>query len=149
MGTCELRGKGREINTHPLKDQKVKGREIIQIDNTQITLYKKGERALRSTSSQSSKPCEVAQYPQHGVGTRTHTHMQTFSCSPPSTHTHINKHTNINTHTLTASPYKIRALYLSKRTNIAAAVSPQNLRCLRKRALNSQVRAHHQNAASP
>jgi len=105
LGTCELRGKGREINKHPLKDKKVKGREIIQIDNTQITLYKKGERALGSTSSQSSKPCEVAQYPQHGVGTRTHTHMQTFSCSPPSTHTHINKHTNINTHTLTASPY--------------------------------------------
>ena len=37
---------------------------IIKIDNTQITRNEKAGRAIRSTSNQSSEPCEVAQYPQ-------------------------------------------------------------------------------------
>jgi len=39
--------------------------------NTQITLNEEAGRLRRSTSNKSSKPCEVAQYPQQ---TRYHTH---------------------------------------------------------------------------
>jgi len=37
---------------------------MIKIGNTQITLNEEAGRALRSTSNQSSEPCQVAQYPQ-------------------------------------------------------------------------------------
>ena len=38
------------------------------IHNTQITLNEEAGRALRSTSTQSSDPCQVAQYPQQRHG---------------------------------------------------------------------------------
>ena len=42
--------------------EKLMKSEIIKIDDTKIPLNAEAGRALRSTSTQSSEPCEVAQY---------------------------------------------------------------------------------------